>query len=163
MALCPFQPIQSVLCFKVMWTCTHECMAVCKHAQLHTHTLTHFRGIPTCFFARDYNSSLDVIVDESQKKSHSFDNAPIGTSLMNAVSHMHVWHTSLSIADAIAWVFRYKMTYVCVSYLAHELFPTVQVGGSENVVSLNGLQQKVISNARNAVRGVRGLRGAGRS
>lgn len=51
----------------------------------------------------------------------------------------------------------------CVSYLAHELFPTVQVGGSEDVVSLNGLQQKVISNARNAVRGVRGLRGAGRS
>ncbi len=93
----------------------HAWMHGCMHVRARTHT--HFRGIPTCFFARDYNSSLDVIVDESQKKSHSFDNAPTGTSLMNAVSHMHVWHTSLSKADAIAWVFRRKMTRISAWFL----------------------------------------------
>ncbi|TNN32979.1 hypothetical protein EYF80_056857 [Liparis tanakae] len=36
-----------------------------------------------------------------------------------------------------------------------------EVGGSENVVSLQRLQQKVVPDARDAVRGVRGLRRAG--
>jgi len=47
------------------------------------------------------------------------------------------------------------------THLTYELFPAVQVGGSENVVSLQRLQQKVVPDARDAVRGVRGLRRAG--
>lgn len=46
--------------------------------------------------------------------------------------------------------------------LTYELFPAVQVGGSENVVSLERLQQKVVPDAGDTVRGVRGLRRAGR-
>lgn len=45
--------------------------------------------------------------------------------------------------------------------LADELFPAVQVGGSKNVVSLQWLQQKVVPDAGDTVRGVRGLRRAG--
>lgn len=56
-----------------------------------------------------------------------------------------------------------KTTLEDQSHLAHKLFPTVQVGGSKDVVSFNRLQQKVISDAGNAVRGVGGLGGAGGS
>lgn len=47
------------------------------------------------------------------------------------------------------------------AHLTDELVPAVQVGGSENVVPLQGLQQKVVPDAGDAVRGVRGLRRAG--
>lgn len=47
------------------------------------------------------------------------------------------------------------------THLTHQLVPAVQVGGSENVVSLQRLQQKVVPDAGDAVRGVRGLRRAG--
>ena len=39
----------------------------------------------------------------------------------------------------------------------------MQVGGSENVVSLQRLQQEVVPDPRDAVRGIRGLGRAGRS
>ena len=48
-----------------------------------------------------------------------------------------------------------------IPHLADELLPAVQVGGSEHVVSLQRLQQKVIPNAGDTVRGVRGLWRAG--
>lgn len=50
---------------------------------------------------------------------------------------------------------------VCAAHLTYELVPAVQVGGSENVVSFQRLQQKVVPDAGDAVRGVRGLRRAG--
>lgn len=49
------------------------------------------------------------------------------------------------------------------AHLTYELVPAVQVGGSENVVSLQRFQQKVVPDAGDAVRGVRGLRRAGRT
>lgn len=50
---------------------------------------------------------------------------------------------------------------VLPTYLTYELVPAVQVGGSENVVSLQWLQQKVVPDAGDTVRGIRGLRRAG--
>lgn len=47
--------------------------------------------------------------------------------------------------------------------LAHQLLAAVQVCSSENVVSLQRLQQKVVPDARDTVRRVRGLRRAGRA
>ena len=46
------------------------------------------------------------------------------------------------------------------THLTYELFPTVQVGGPENVVSLKGLQQKVVPDAGDTVRRVRCFRRA---
>lgn len=45
--------------------------------------------------------------------------------------------------------------------LTYELFPAMQVGGPENVVSFQWFQQKVVPNAGDTVRGVRGLGRAG--
>lgn len=45
--------------------------------------------------------------------------------------------------------------------LTYELFPAMQVGGPENVVSFQWFQQKVVPDAGDAVRRVRGLRRAG--
>lgn len=59
----------------------------------------------------------------------------------------------------------YSGTAVCrvfLTDLTYELFPTMQVGGPENVVSFQWFQQKVVPNAGDTVRGVRGLRRAGR-
>lgn len=50
-----------------------------------------------------------------------------------------------------------------VEDFTYELFPAVQVGGSENVVSLQWLQQKVVPNPGYAVGGIWGLGRAGRS
>lgn len=49
------------------------------------------------------------------------------------------------------------------THLTHELLAAVQVGSSENVVSLQRLQQKVVPDAGDAMRRVRGLRRAGRA
>lgn len=65
------------------------------YASKHSHT--HFSGVfPHAF------SSLHITVEESQKESHSFDNASYDTLAMNPISQMHVMLMSLSIADAIA-------------------------------------------------------------
>lgn len=47
------------------------------------------------------------------------------------------------------------------THLTHQLVPAVQVGGPENVVPLQRLQQKVVPDAGDAVRRGRGLRRAG--
>lgn len=47
------------------------------------------------------------------------------------------------------------------THLTDEHLPAVQVCGSEDVVSLQWLQQKVVPDAGDTVRGVRGLRRAG--
>lgn len=54
------------------------------------------------------------------------------------------------------WVF-----FVFFTDLTHELFPAMQVGGPENVVPFQWFQQKVVPNAGDTVRGVRGLGRAG--
>ena len=50
---------------------------------------------------------------------------------------------------------------VSPTHLTYEQLPAVQVCSSEDVVSLQGLQQQVVPDAGDAVRGVRGLRRAG--
>lgn len=55
-----------------------------------------------------------------------------------------------------------RFVTILTTNLTYELVPAVQVGGSENVVSLQRLQQKVVPDAGDTVRGVRGLRRAGR-
>lgn len=54
-------------------------------------------------------------------------------------------------------------TAACGTDLTHQLLAAVQVCSSENVVSLQRLQQKVVPDAGDTVRRVRGLRRAGRA
>lgn len=60
-----------------------------------------------------------------------------------------------------AEVGRLHHTTAWLTNLTYELFPAVQVGSSEDVISLQWLQQKVVPDAGDTVRGVRGLRRAG--
>lgn len=75
-----------------------------------------------------------------------------------AVCLKRIGHAVLGAVKKKKVVYAYHILHTNLTY---ELFPAVQVGGSENVVSLQWFQQKVVPDAGDTVRGVRGLRRAG--